>query len=73
MSARRKQKDKALIVSHGMTIRCFAMRFMHLDYETFETLDNPKNCDLIRICRKEEIADPMFVCGRWAVDGLRFR
>lgn len=56
-----------------MTIRCFAMRFMHLDYETFETLDNPKNCDLIRICRKEEIVDPMFVSGRWALDGLRLR
>jgi broad specificity phosphatase PhoE len=69
----RKQKSKALIVSHGMTIRCFAMRFMYLDYETFETIDNPSNCDLIRICPRDAIKDPMFVNGRWALDGLRFR
>ena len=61
----RKQKSKALIVSHGMTIHCFAMRFMYLDYETFETIANPKTCDLIRICEKDAIQDPMFVRGRW--------
>ena len=62
-----------LIVSHGLTIRCFVMRFMHLSVEQFESLANPQNCDIITIAHKEYIEDPQFTSGRWAISGLRFR
>lgn len=62
-----------LIVMHGLTMRCFVTRFMHLTIDQFETLANPKNCDIVTIGHKELIDDPQFVCGKWAVTGLRFR
>lgn len=37
----------AVIVSHGMTIRLFLMRWFRWTIEEFETLRNPKNCDII--------------------------
>ncbi len=36
-----------LIVTHGMTLRVFLMRWFHLKVEEFELLRNPKNCALI--------------------------
>ena len=36
-----------IIVNHGMTIRVFLMRLLHLTVEEFEILANPKNCDVI--------------------------
>lgn len=78
-----------LIVCHGMTIRCFIARFMHLSVEEFESLANPKNCDIITIApaggfvsgqtvsRPRSLYDvegsPQFTSGRWGVNGLRFR
>lgn len=62
-----------LIVMHGLTMRCFVTRFMHLTIDEFETLANPKNCDIVTIAHKELIEDPQFVCGKWGVTGLRFR
>jgi broad specificity phosphatase PhoE len=35
-----------LLVTHGMTMRVFAMRWFHLRMEEFEILANPKNCEL---------------------------
>lgn len=34
-----------IIVSHGMTMRLFLMRWFHLRVEDFELLANPKNCE----------------------------
>jgi broad specificity phosphatase PhoE len=34
-----------IIVSHGMTIRVFLMRFFHLSVEAFEEMANPRNCE----------------------------
>lgn len=62
-----------LIVMHGLTMRCFVTRFMHLTIDQFETLANPRNCDIVTIGHKELIDDPQFTCGKWAVSGLRFR
>ena len=45
--------DKVLVVSHGLTIRCFVMRFLHLTVEEFNTLVNPNNGDIIMLQRKE--------------------
>ena len=36
--------ENTLIVSHGMTIRIFLMRWFHLSVEEFETWENPMNC-----------------------------
>ena len=37
--------DNVIIVTHGMLLRSFIMRWFHLDIEEFETLKNPKNCE----------------------------
>jgi broad specificity phosphatase PhoE len=36
-----------LIVSHGLTIRLFLMRWFHWSVEEFESLHNPKNCQIL--------------------------
>jgi broad specificity phosphatase PhoE len=69
----RKSPEEVLIVTHGLSIRCFIMRFMHLSVKQFEDLANPDNCAIITIDHKEKIENPNFVSGRWAVSGLHFR
>jgi broad specificity phosphatase PhoE len=71
--AERKSPEDVVIVTHGLAIRCFVMRFLHLTVEEFESLDNPDNCDIITIDLKEHIKDPMFTSGRWGVEGLKLR
>lgn len=71
--AERKQSDRALVVTHGLTIRCFVMRFLHLTVEQFDAIANPGNCDIITLGSTAEIDQPLFTSGRWAVDGLRRR
>jgi broad specificity phosphatase PhoE len=39
--------ENVIIVSHGMTIRLFLMRWFHWTVEEFETLRNPKNTEII--------------------------
>jgi len=39
--------ENVLIVSHGLTIRLFLMRWFHWNVEEFESLHNPKNCQII--------------------------
>lgn len=34
-----------IIVTHGMTMRLFLMRWLHKSVEEFETWGNPKNCE----------------------------
>lgn len=36
-----------VIVTHGMTLRLFLMRWFHYTVEEFEVLANPKNCEYI--------------------------
>jgi broad specificity phosphatase PhoE len=69
----RKQAEHALVVTHGLTIRCFAMRFLHLTVEQFDSLANPANCDVITIGDRTALADCQFISGRWGVTGLRLR
>ena len=69
----RKGAKSALIVSHGLTIRCFVMRYMHLSVEEFERLDNPHNCDVITIAPKDQLQNPQFISGNWGIEGLRLR
>lgn len=69
----RKDRDSALVVTHGLTIRCFVMRFLHLTVEEFEDLANPGNCDVIEIGRTSDIDDATHTSGRWASTGLKLR
>ena len=71
--AERKNTSQALVVTHGLTIRCFVMRFLHLSVEQFESLANPENGDVITIAPKELVTDPLLTTGRWSVEGLSVR
>ena len=71
--AARKGADRVLVVTHGLTIRCFVMRFLHLSVEDFNALANPANCDIVTLGFKEELDQPLFTSGRWGVTGLRLR
>jgi broad specificity phosphatase PhoE len=71
--AERKQTERALVVTHGLTIRCFVMRFLHLTVEQFDQMDSPDNCDIITLGPREVIDQPLFFTSRWGVSGLRKR
>jgi broad specificity phosphatase PhoE len=71
--AERKHADRALVVTHSLTIRCFVMRFLHLTVEQFDRMIGPSNCDVITIAHKADIEGPLFTSGRWGVTGLRLR
>lgn len=71
--AARHDAENILIVTHGMTIRCFVTRFLHLTVEQFETMANPRNCSVITIGSAEDLEAPIFTCGRWGVDGISLR
>ena len=43
-----------LIVTHGMTLRLFLMRWFHWTVEEFEQLANPGNCQLVVLERQED-------------------
>ena len=40
-----KFEDNCIIVSHGLTIRMFISRWLHLSVEDYEEIKNPKNCE----------------------------
>jgi broad specificity phosphatase PhoE len=69
----RKAAQHVLIVTHGLTIRCFAMRYLHLTVEQFDELANPNNCDLITIAEKQTLESPGWTTGRWGLTGLSKR
>lgn len=45
--------ENAVIVTHGMTMRLFIMRWFHSSVEEFETWGNPKNCEILVLERKK--------------------
>jgi len=69
----RKKKHHVLIVSHGLTIRCFVMRYLHLTVEQFDELANPGNCDVITLAEKKLLENPLWTRGRWGVVGMKRR
>jgi broad specificity phosphatase PhoE len=71
--AERKQAERVLIITHGLTIRCFVMRFLHLTVEQFDRMANPANCDIITLGPKELVEESAFCSGKWGVSGLRLR
>ena len=36
-----------LIVTHGLTLRLFLMRWFHWSVEEFESLESPDNCQIV--------------------------
>jgi broad specificity phosphatase PhoE len=38
--------DSFIVVSHGVTIRCFRMQWMHYQWEWYEREKNPLNCSI---------------------------
>jgi broad specificity phosphatase PhoE len=69
----RKSSDRVLIVTHGLTIRCFVMRFLHLTVDEFDALANPMNGAIITLAPKDTLPDCQFSSGRWGVSGLTLR
>lgn len=69
----RKRAERVLIVTHGLTIRCFAMRFLHLSVEEFDELANPDNCAIITLDDAAQLVSPGWVSGRWGLTGLSRR
>jgi broad specificity phosphatase PhoE len=69
----RKRGERVLVVTHGLFIRCFVMRFLHLSVEQFDRLANPRNCDLITLADKSTLDGSVFTSGRWGVTGLALR
>jgi broad specificity phosphatase PhoE len=67
----RKHTSTAVVVTHGLTIRCFVMRFLHLTVEQFDGLANPGNGEVVTIAPLATAPDPVFSRGRWGVWGLR--
>jgi broad specificity phosphatase PhoE len=43
--------DNVVIVSHGLTILTFLMRWLHWSPEEFDNLKTPQNCQVIRLSR----------------------
>ncbi len=67
----RKQCQRILIVTHGLTIRCFVTRFLHLTVADFDRIANPANGGIVTLGCKDEMTDPVFTSNWWGVEGLR--
>lgn len=69
----RKKSKTGVIVTHGRTIRVFVMRFLHLSPEDFNLMANPENGDVITIGHTSALEKPVFIRGRWGVEGIKLR
>ncbi|HEU4407179.1 MAG TPA: histidine phosphatase family protein [Polyangiaceae bacterium] len=70
----RKLAQRVLVVTHGLTIRCFVMRFLHLTVEQFDDMANVPNCAIVTLAHLDQLeAPPVFTSGRWGVTGLSLR
>lgn len=67
----RKRAERVLVITHGMAIRCFVMRFLRLTVEEFESIENPHNGDIVTIGPTELIDPCDFERSTWRVTGLR--
>ncbi len=46
--------QNCVLVTHGLTIRLFLMKYFHMTVEEFERMNAPKNCDLVILERQED-------------------
>lgn len=70
-SVHKSASRKALIVTHGLALRVFVMRFLHLTVQQFDQIANPCNADIVTIAHANQLRDCMFIAGKWGVEGLR--
>ena len=70
-SIKKKNSKQALIVTHGLALRVFVMRFLYLKVEQFDQIANPHNGDIITLTLRETLQNPQFTSRRWGVEGLR--
>lgn len=52
--AERHGVQDLIVVSHGVTVRCIVMRWLHLPFEWIEKERNPKNCSIRLIQNGED-------------------
>ncbi|MBX7221053.1 MAG: histidine phosphatase family protein [Blastocatellia bacterium] len=71
--ATRKQTKTVLVVAHGLTIRCFVMRFLHLKVEDFDRMAGIPNGWVVTLAPRAELREPVFTSGRWGVEDLPLR
>lgn len=55
--ADRHKIENIIVVCHGVTLRAFAMQWLHLPYEWFDRQPNPKNCDIFHIKQMPDFVD----------------
>lgn len=51
MRDKNKGIDTIFIACHGITMRAFAMRFLHKDLQWYYDTKNPANCEIWHICK----------------------
>ena len=74
----RKQSEgvrNVMVVTHGLTVRCFVMRYLHLTPEDFDRMANPVNAAVVTIRRRgpDENEVPPFSTRHWVAEGLDVR
>ena len=70
-SVKKTHSKQALLITHGLALRVFVMRFLYLKVEEFDQIANPHNADIITLAFWETLQAPLFTSGRWGVEGLR--
>ena len=70
-SIKKTHSKQALLITHGLALRVFIMRFLYLKVEQFDQIANPHNGDIITLAPRETLQAPQFTSGRWGVEGLR--
>lgn len=71
--AARKRAERALVVTHSLTIRCFVMRFLHLKVEDFDRMAGLENGAVVTLAHRDQLQSPVFTSGRWGVVDLPLR
>ena len=66
----RKKAKHVLVVTHGLTLRCFVMRYLHLRVADFERMANPKNCAIVTLERNRSGEKGPFCTDRWRCHGV---
>lgn len=64
--------DNCVLVTHGLTIRLFVMRFFHLTVEEFERMQSPKNCDLVILELQQDDSYELVTKLEYSIDNLRY-
>ncbi len=64
--------DNCVLISHGLTIRLFLMRFYHLSIETFEQMLSPANATLVVMERQDNDSYRLLTPPAYSSEPLRY-